>query len=125
MILDLASKDPVLGYELDDMREDIQYAAVFEVLSPERETPGSTHVVWIHDHEGNGEPILAMRVVQAFFRAFSDDGIFWLSWAETCSKPRVGQFGGGAVVCTRERIDHFSTQEWIGSKINEYDLATN
>lgn len=67
MILDLASKDPVLGYELDDMREDIQYAAVFEVLSPERETPGSTHVVWIHDHEGNGEPILAMRVVQAFF----------------------------------------------------------
>lgn len=52
-------------------------------------------------------------IIQRFLRRFQPDGCFGLTWAETCSKPRVGEFGGGAVFVTAKSVKWMSTGEFI------------
>ncbi len=36
-----------------------------------------------------------------------------VQWAETCSKPRVGEFGGGAFICHNGLVNWMTTSEWV------------
>lgn len=40
-----------------------------------------------------------------------------IEWAETCSKMRVGEFGGGACFITRDDVRWFSTGEWLRRQV--------
>jgi hypothetical protein len=53
--------------------------------------------VWLSAEEG-GDVEQAVGFVKKLAEKFDLEGLWSLTWAEWCSQPRVGEFGGGAVV---------------------------
>lgn len=51
----------------------------------------------IYAEEG-GNPDLLGKIMFAFIKKFRPDYTFRLTWADTCSKMRTGEFSGGALV---------------------------
>src|SRR6266511_2233333 len=35
-----------------------------------------------------------------------------MAWADTCSKPRIGEFSGGAAFVTADKIEYIMADEW-------------
>jgi hypothetical protein len=68
----------------------------------------------------HGSAYNAALFVQAFLRRFRPDRSFALSYAETCSKPRVGAFGGGALFVTAGEIRGISTVEWLDQQVTRF-----
>jgi hypothetical protein len=66
-------------------------------------------------------PEAGIRFVQEYldFHGMHDQAVV-LSWAETCSKPRPGAFGGGMVVISSAEAHHIDpwpeANEWAESK---------
>ena len=71
--------------------------------------------VWIHSDE-SGDIELVAEVVAAIQDMLKLDNPFFLSWASTCSKPRVDEFCGGAL-CIQRGYDN----EWVNAMM---DLKT-
>jgi hypothetical protein len=59
--------------------------------------------LWLYT-EGWGDATNVAWLVQKFLKTFRPDECWSLTYATTCSKPRVGQFGGGAVFVTADTI---------------------
>lgn len=55
---------------------------------------------WVYS-EDSGSVDDAVSVVFELLRATRSNKVFAIEWADTCGKPRVGEFGGGACVVTR------------------------
>jgi hypothetical protein len=55
--------------------------------------------LWIHADE-SGQPEHVVPLVQEFLRRFRPQGHVGFEWADTCSSPRLDQFGGGACLIT-------------------------
>jgi hypothetical protein len=68
--------------------------------------------LWIHSEE-HGYVDRVAHLVQKFLRMFRPDACWSLTYAGTCSKPRVGDFGGGAVFVTAADIKYFNTWEFV------------
>ena len=64
--------------------------------------------VWVRS-EDSGDVDYAADLTQAFLRRFELNLVVAFQWANTCSKPRLDAFGGGAAVVSRRNIDWFST----------------
>lgn len=66
--------------------------------------------VWIHSDGTDGSDLDAVGfLVQKFMQKFNIvNRVFSLTWAETCSNPRFGEFGGGYMVVAQNdiRIDN-------------------
>jgi hypothetical protein len=71
--------------------EDGFLGAVYEV--------GDTGV-WFH-HDENADAEHVAELARALVEELEIDEPFFCSWAYTCSKPRVDEFGGGAFVVKR------------------------
>lgn len=68
--------------------------------------------VWFHaDESGNADRVGS--VVQQFLKIFRPTESFSLTWAEYCSKPRIGEFGGGAMFVTADQIKFQTCGGWI------------
>lgn len=68
--------------------------------------------LWVHAPYSEGNLDAAVHLTQAFLRHFAlpTHGVI-IAWAATCSKPRIGEFTGGAVLVTAE--DFWSADpEW-------------
>ena len=63
--------------------------------------------LWFYTEEW-GYPELVAHLVQKFLRQFRAGDCWSLSYAATCEKLRVGDFGGGAVFVTANDIQYFS-----------------
>ena len=59
--------------------------------------------LWLYADE-SGAVDRVSHLVQKFLKAHRPDESWSLTWAVSCSKPRVGEFGGGAVFVTAEEI---------------------
>jgi hypothetical protein len=60
---------------------------------------------WLHaDDWGNPENVAYL--VQKFLKMFRPDQCWSLTYAASCSKPRIGEFEGGAVFVTADAIRH-------------------
>ena len=68
--------------------------------------------VWVGS-EDSGDVDYTADLTQAFLRRFALDLVVSFQWANTCSKPLVDEFGGGAVVISRRNADWFSTATFI------------
>jgi len=55
----------------------------------------------------------AVNLIQKFLQAFRPNDCWSLTWSTTCSKPRAGEFGGGAVFVTTERVEHQDTWAFV------------
>ena len=68
--------------------------------------------VWIASEEGTDLEFLA-DVLQDYLQNNDPEGSVGFTWAETCSKLRVDEFGGGAVFITAEDQVWLSTSHWL------------
>ena len=59
--------------------------------------------LWVYAEE-SGEPDNVAWLVKKFLKKFRPDQCWSLTYATTCSKLRVGEFGGGAVFITADTI---------------------
>lgn len=61
------------------------------------------HDLWLYSEESaNLDEVAAL--VYEFFNQFNIDEVWTLTYAEMCSKPRVGEFSGGWVVISKDEI---------------------
>jgi len=77
----------------------------------------SDESIWIYS-EGFSDVEQAIRFMQEFLRANRPNDRLHITWAFTCSKPRIGEFGGGAAVITAEKIHSIDLYEWVLEKKN-------
>jgi hypothetical protein len=59
--------------------------------------------------------------VRAFLARFRLSDSWSLTWAETCSKPRIGEFGGGALFVTVRSVEFFSAAAWIDQQRQAFE----
>lgn len=76
--------------------------------------------VWIYSEESGNVDIPAY-LVHLFLRKFRSKDHWSLSWACTCSKPMLGEFHGGAVFVTAEKVSYMNSTQWLTKKISEYE----
>ena len=95
----------------DAAREDVPPDGFLLSIQPEH---GGT-ALWIRD-EVTGDLQQVILFVQRCAGAFGLSGRWGLQWANTCSRPRVNAFGGGAHVrdlATRETVSWTDTNGWL------------
>jgi hypothetical protein len=96
----LAALGDLLGLNLEEMKErDIEWWPGFE-WSTRGADNGS---LWLHCDEGFQENCL-IAFVQSYIRKFRPDYIFRVSMAHSCSKPRAGEFGGGWLAISKDKV---------------------
>lgn len=79
----------------DESRLDFEYAFITDPVT-------KIDTMWIHSDE-NGSVEDTAAFMQRFLIKWRPDRFLTISWAETCSKPRIGEFGGGSVFVTAKR----------------------
>lgn len=80
-------------------------------ITPTPEKIDQPAELWLHADEA-GEPEQVAAFLRAYLTKFNPTGSLWFSWAFTCSKMRVNEFGGGAVVVTAKRVTFLDVQDW-------------
>lgn len=78
--------------------------------------------LWLYAEQSANIEYLA-AFVQKFLRQFRPQRSFRLSYSCTCSKPRVGEFGGGALFVTANRIEYCSTDDWLEDCTKQHELT--
>ncbi|MFT8420511.1 MAG: hypothetical protein ABF665_03165 [Gluconacetobacter sp.] len=71
--------------------------------------------LWIHDG-ASGDPECVIGFVLMCAKAFDLSGLWGFEYANTCSRPRLDAFGGGAHIIdlgTRKSIGWISTNAWL------------
>ncbi|WP_323718174.1 MULTISPECIES: hypothetical protein [Paracoccus] len=71
--------------------------------------------LWIRD-DVSGDPEQVIRFVKRCAAAFGLTGLWGFQWANSCSRPRVNAFGGGAHVldlATGETVDRIDSGNWL------------
>lgn len=77
------------------------------------------YYLWFYSEEdGNAEHVALFA--QNFLARFRPQQYFTLSWAMTCSKPRIGEFSGGAVFVTATEINWNGVFTWLTEKIVDF-----
>lgn len=84
----------------------------------------STHFqrLWIYAEE-YGNPLMVAQFVQSFLKKFRPESYWTITWSETCSKPRVGEFGGGGVFVTAKRIRDMSGHYFVERELSFWKRA--
>ncbi len=57
--------------------------------------------------------------VQRFLQRFRPDAIFKMTWADTCSTPRIGEFGGGWIVVSANDTENGNARRSADEAANE------
>jgi len=82
---------------------------------------GST--LWIHDDD-HGDVEAVIRFVLRLAEDLDLTGLWGFEYANTCSRPRLGAFGGGGHVIdlgNRTTIGWTNTNEWLAASLNGED----
>lgn len=76
---------------------------------------GKDRHAWVYAEE-NGDPGRVVHLVQSFLKRFRPHECWSLTYATTCSKPRVGEFGGGAVFVTVDDIRWQNAHDFVAQQ---------
>jgi len=76
--------------------------------------------VWVRDDCGTPQLDLLCDWLQEVLARFDEDGVIAFEWGNDCSKARVGAFGGGCVVLTKDSQDWMNTSMWMQAKVTEF-----
>lgn len=71
-----------------------------------------TEGLWIYTEESGIVDHVAI-FVRAFLKEFHPDKFWKMTWACTCSKPRVDEFDGGAMIVTATTISFMNADRWF------------
>ena len=83
---------------------------------------GEERHLWVHADD-HGDVDRLAHLVQKFLKAFRPGECWSLNYANTCSKPRVDGFGGGAVFVTVDEIRSHSSGEFIFQQRQAFEAA--
>lgn len=72
--------------------------------------------------EENGSLGFLGEAVQSFFKKFRPNGFFYCSYAETCSKMKIDEFSGGAMVVTDNFVKFHHVTDFIRKEEKAHDL---
>lgn len=86
----------------------------------EFESEQEKEIVWIHSGDG-GNLNSVSTFVQSYLKKFDPDGAWVLQWADICSKPRVGEFGGGTILVTANGQEWDSTSSVADDKVSSWE----
>ena len=79
--------------------------------------------LWLYAEEG-GDPDRVAHLVQKFLRQFRPRECWSLTYAGTCSKPRLGEFSGGARFVTADRIQALDAYDFVDQCRAEFAAHT-
>lgn len=77
--------------------------------------------LWIHD-DGNGDPEHVIQFVRRCAETFGLTGLWGFEYANSCSRPRLDAYGGGAHVldlATGQTVGWLSTYEWLAAQLGD------
>lgn len=75
--------------------------------------------VWLYGEEFCNPDDIA-NAVQEFFKAFRPKACWGLTYAQTCSKMRIGEFGGGAMFITADSIESVDAYGWLEEQMSQH-----
>ena len=93
----------------------------FDYSFHENDNENTGRHLWIHSEE-HGYVDRVAHLVQKFLREFRPDACWSLTYAGTCSKPRVGEFGGGAVFVTATDIKYCNAWGFVEEQEKRHGL---
>jgi hypothetical protein len=70
--------------------------------------------LWIYTEE-SGDVDAVGAFVHEFLKKFHKDSYWTMTWACTCSKPRVGEFSGGGIVVHAEGVEFMNPWKFFES----------
>lgn len=74
--------------------------------------------LWVHsDDTGSVDQVVVL--VQHFLARFRPITAIGFSWANTCSRPCLDSFGGGAAYVTATRVKHINTNVWLAAQAEQ------
>jgi hypothetical protein len=91
--------------------EQWQYFDAQWSIEPPHDETAAVGALWLFAEEA-GCPEHVAAVLEAYLKKFNPTGIITFSWAYTCSKLRVNEFGGGAAVVTADGTKFLDAQSW-------------
>lgn len=65
---------------------------------------------------------LAIEVMQKFLQKFRPDSWLSFTYSETCSSMRVGEFGGGGMFVTAEKVEWINASLWIRERQKAFEV---
>lgn len=110
-------EDNILYYARSEEALDM-YGAGFDFEWADTNTGKS--VVFYSEDSGSVDAVIELVAKFAKERRSANPNFRWkIEWACTCSKPRVGEFGGGAAVVSPAGIKYIETSQWIDAQLKE------
>jgi len=105
---DLAKALAAAGIQFDPAEEDWP-GFDWEMLgTPPRD-------LWMFSREcGNVDHVT--QLIRAFLHRFRPSACWTMTWAEACSTPRVGEFGGGSALVTRQKVELHNAHHWAAKR---------
>ena len=101
---------------LDGAIDQIKYNWEEEMSCPDVSFIDKDTKLWIKSEDGFCTLDSLACLIQIFLKKFNK-GPFGMGWAGACSKPRIGEFGGAAVVIFQHKIEWWSTWDWVEQMI--------
>lgn len=101
------------GMPLDEVDVDDWPGFQWEIRQPEGD-------LWLYA-EDSGNVQHVGHFVRAFLARFRPNDRWQMTWAETCSKPRIGEFGGGGVFASASSVRFFSAHDWLARRQSYFD----
>ena len=92
--------------------------------SAEHESTRPTKL-WIHSGDESGDVEATLDFVATIGKALKLKGLWGFSWADTCSKLRIDEFGGGAAIVNlaNGRVEFINTYQWLDKKLRPRKAA--
>jgi hypothetical protein len=87
-------------------------------LVVEVEPDGKT--LWIRDNYGSPNVDLLAEYLQLVLQKYAPEHSASFEYATDCTKHRLDAFSGGSLFITADKIDYFSTWEWLSQKRDEW-----
>ena len=98
----------------EDYDPDFNWGVGFEYAFYDDDHPpqGWGRHLWMYSDEW-GDLSRVARLVQKFLKQYRPGQCWSLSYATTCSKPRVGEFGGGGIFITADAIIRNDARDFV------------
>jgi hypothetical protein len=117
--IDLATIAEALRWESEEDRQtrETQFPKELEVFLDgwDFEVAEEKSGIWIHSNDGGTDA--ACHFVQHLLDRFGIIEPVSFEWANTCNKPRLDAYGGGAAVVTATEIKAISTCQWVFKRL--------
>ena len=123
-LIDMTAENPVdaaePGYEAG-----IEIFTNYDGISGNMEKqPGhqGEPTLWISDDGGCVSLEVIADIISATMKQYDDLPLVAIEWANTCSRPRVGEFGGGAVLIHNREQFWMNTGDWLSQAVKDLNL---